>query len=117
METNLWKAMILIACDDERGPQVFKTDPAGYFVGYKATAAGAKQQEAMNHLEKKLKKEPKLSYEETIELAITTLSSVLSIDFKPSELEVGIVRDEDRKFTTLSEEEIEVILQRIVEKD
>jgi hypothetical protein len=32
---------ILVAIDEERGPQLFKTDPAGYFVGYKATAAGA----------------------------------------------------------------------------
>ena len=32
---------ILCAIDEERGPQLFKTDPAGYFVGYKATAAGA----------------------------------------------------------------------------
>ena len=26
---------ILIAIDEERGPQLFKVDPAGYFVGYK----------------------------------------------------------------------------------
>lgn len=26
---------MLIAIDDERGPQLFKVDPAGYFVGYK----------------------------------------------------------------------------------
>lgn len=49
-------AMILIGIDPEYGPQCFKLDPAGYFVGFHATAAGQKQQEAMNHLEKKWKK-------------------------------------------------------------
>lgn len=48
--------MILIGIDDEIGPQVYKTDPAGYFVGYKATACGQKEQEALNFLEKKYKK-------------------------------------------------------------
>jgi hypothetical protein len=48
--------MILIGIDSELGPQVFKLDPAGFFVGFHATAAGQKQQEAMNHLEKKWKK-------------------------------------------------------------
>lgn len=48
--------MILIGIDPEFGPQIFKLDPAGYFVGFHATAAGQKQQEAMNHLEKKWKK-------------------------------------------------------------
>ena len=48
--------MIVIGIDPEFGPQCFKLDPAGYFVGFHATAAGQKQQEAMNHLEKKWKK-------------------------------------------------------------
>jgi 20S proteasome subunit alpha 1 len=42
--------MILIGPDDERGPQVFKLDPAGYFTGYKATASGQKQTEAANYV-------------------------------------------------------------------
>lgn len=50
------KAMILIGIDADFGPQVFKLDPAGYFVGFHATSAGQKQQEAMNFLEKKWKK-------------------------------------------------------------
>jgi len=37
--------MILIGQDAEFGPQVFKLDPAGYFIGFHATAAGQKQQE------------------------------------------------------------------------
>ena len=41
-----------------------------YFVGYKATSAGAKHQEAFNHLEKKLKKDPSLNAEETVEVIL-----------------------------------------------
>jgi 20S proteasome subunit alpha 1 len=40
-----------------------------YYNGYKATTAGTKHQEALNHLEKKLKKNPELSTEETIEVS------------------------------------------------
>ena len=28
---------ILIGVDEERGPQLYKVDPAGYYVGYKVT--------------------------------------------------------------------------------
>jgi len=29
------KALILIGIDDEKGPLLYKCDPAGYFIGYK----------------------------------------------------------------------------------
>ena len=45
---------ILVGVDEERGPQIFKIDPAGHYFPYKATSAGAKEQEAMNYLEKKV---------------------------------------------------------------
>ncbi len=50
--------MILIGFDDEAGPQIYKTDPAGTTFGYRATSAGKREQEASNFLEKKLKKAP-----------------------------------------------------------
>ena len=64
---------MLIGMDEEFGPQVFKVDPAGFYVGYKATAAGAKQQEALNHLEKKLKKgaaEVALTQDDAVEVSV-----------------------------------------------
>lgn len=64
---------MLIGMDEEFGPQVFKVDPAGFYVGYKATAAGAKQQEALNHLEKKLKKgaaEVALTQDDAVEVCL-----------------------------------------------
>lgn len=60
--------MILIGIDEERGIQLFKTDPAGYYCGYKATSVGAKQTEANNYLEKKIKKNPTWGYHETVEV-------------------------------------------------
>ena len=61
-------AMILIAFDDENGPQVYKTDPAGYYCGYKATSAGVKQLEANSFLEKKIKKKQDYNFAETVEV-------------------------------------------------
>ncbi|KNZ63658.1 proteasome subunit alpha type [Puccinia sorghi] len=113
--------MILIGIDSERGPQCFKIDPAGYFVGYKATAAGTKQSEAANHLEKQFKKEGpnavKLNANGAIELAITTLNTVLATDLKATEIEIGVVTNENPDFRVLSTEEIDTHLQRIGDQD
>jgi 20S proteasome subunit alpha 1 len=85
--------MTLIALDSERGPLLYKCDPAGYYVGYKAAASGPKEQEALNQLEKRLRGRAAAdgTWRDVVELAISTLSAVLSVDFKKSELEVGVV--------------------------
>lgn len=120
-------AMTLIAIDEEYGPQLFKCDPAGYYVGYKGVAAGPKQQEALNHLEKKLRNKEYApgTWEDVVEMAISTLSTVLSMDFKKTEIEIGIVggpRPDGKEgthtgFRTLTEDEIDERLQAIAEKD
>jgi 20S proteasome subunit alpha 1 len=120
-------ATTLISVDDEFGAQLYKCDPAGYFVGYKATASGPKQQEILNHLEKKLRNKDcaEGSWQDVVELAITTLSTVLSVDFKKGEIEIGIVggprvdgkEGTQREFRTLTEDEIDERLQAISEKD
>ena len=67
---------ILFSIDDENGPQIFKVDPAGHYMGYKATATGEKEQSANNNLEREIKKKNKLSVDETIKTAIKTLQNV-----------------------------------------
>ena len=66
--------MIVLGYDDEHGPQVFKCDPAGYYCGYKATAAGVKQLEANSFLEKKIKKKQDFTFHEAVEVMFYYLS-------------------------------------------
>jgi len=109
--------MILIAYDDDMGPVVYRSDPAGYFSAFKACSVGPKQTEATSFLEKKFKKGAEFNKEETIQLAINCLSTVLSADFKSSEIEVAVVDKESPKFNVLSEEEIDAHLTAIAERD
>ncbi|CAM9666928.1 unnamed protein product [Phaeothamnion confervicola] len=105
---------ILAAVDDEKGPQLFKVDPAGHFFPYKATASGAKEQEAMNWFEKKVADLAEMNADATVRCAIQCLQSVT--DFRGNEIEVGIVT-KGAKFTMLSEAAIEDHLVAINEMD
>lgn len=65
-------ALTIAGIDEELGPQLFKCDPAGYFAGYRACAAGTKEDEAMNFLEKQFKKEEvaaDLTEEKTVQVS------------------------------------------------
>lgn len=109
---------MLIAIDEERGPQLFKVDPAGYYVGYKATSVGAKETEATNFLEKKYKNNPQYTYDECVQTAIAALQNVLSEEFKASEIEVGVVSGAAANaFRVLSNQEVEHFLNLISERD
>ena len=70
-------AIIMIGIDNEFGPQVYKADPAGYYCGYKATAAGVKQTEASNYLEKRIKKKQDYNEDETIEVMLSVLLTTI----------------------------------------
>lgn len=163
-------SMMLVGVDAERGPQIFKVDPAGYYVGFRAAASGVKQTEATNFLEKQFKKSSSaaevpagasandaaaieaehfsnsLTVEQTLDLAVNTLATVLAQDLKPSELEVAIVGgpeaakyavggeeeggveqldsstlpkevQKQKRFRKLSDDEVGVILERLAERD
>ena len=61
-------ATLLIGIDEELGPQLYKVDPAGSFIGYQAAAAGEKDLEATSLLEKKFKTPQSLNETETIQV-------------------------------------------------
>ncbi|ESO02223.1 hypothetical protein HELRODRAFT_106545 [Helobdella robusta] len=109
--------MMLIGIDEHNKSQVFKADPAGYYCGHKASAAGVKHLEASNFLEKKIKKKVDYTLNEAIDVAISCLQHVLSAEFKATDIEIGIVTTTNPKFRVLSEAEIEAHLSAIAERD
>jgi len=108
---------LFCSIDDEKGPQLWKCDPAGHAVGYKACSAGNKEQEANNFLEKKIKANPEMTLDQTIETAIIALQTVIGSDLKPADIEVAVVAAQNRKFTMLSEQEIDTRLTAISDRD
>jgi 20S proteasome subunit alpha 1 len=70
---------LVFTIDDEKGPQLFKIDPAGHYIGLKGTATGEKEQSATNHLEREFKKKNELTVDDTIKAAIKTLQNVFFI--------------------------------------
>jgi len=108
---------MFVGIDDSKGPQLFRCDPAGHYLGFRACSAGAKEQEANNLLEKKLKNNPNLTTKQAVELAIMTLQTVVGSDLKSTDLEVGLVTTANPKFTVLTENEIDSHLTAISDRD
>lgn len=107
--------MLLIGVDDEKGAQVFKVDPAGHFLPYKAVATGKFEPEAMNFLEKRAGELAALDENGTLEMAISTMQHILSTDFKSSEIEVAVV-SAGKRFRVLGDAEVEERLNAIADK-
>lgn len=107
----------LVGVDEEFGPQVYRVDPAGNPVGFKAVSTGSKEQEATTQLEKHWKKkEGQWDTRETVETAIQVLQTVVSSDFKPNEIEIGISTLAMPQFRKLTEQEIEGYLNDLADK-
>eukprot|EP00205_Picochlorum_sp_RCC944_P000096 CAMPEP_0182607248 /NCGR_PEP_ID=MMETSP1330-20130603/1965_1 /TAXON_ID=464278 /ORGANISM="Picochlorum sp., Strain RCC944" /LENGTH=85 /DNA_ID=CAMNT_0024825801 /DNA_START=1 /DNA_END=255 /DNA_ORIENTATION=- len=76
--------------EDDKKPMLYKVDPAGYYAGYHASCAGTKEIECTNWLEKKMKshlENSSMNLTQAIRMGISALQSVLSEDFKASQIE------------------------------
>ncbi|KAL6940735.1 Proteasome subunit YC7alpha/Y8 (protease yscE subunit 7) [Hanseniaspora vineae] len=124
--------LTFVSYDEEKGPLIYKSDPAGFYAGYKATASGPKQQELTTSLEKYFKKLDNdgaastaldnenyvegASWEKTVELGITQMIDVLGTDFTYKDLEIGVATKDDG-FFTLTSAQVEERLVAIAEQD
>jgi 20S proteasome subunit alpha 1 len=118
-----------VADDGSVLPQLYKCDPAGFYIGYSGTATGPKAADIVTSLEKKALpiETPDhvvpSSYhfgdtlDTTLDCAIKTLADTLGQEFKAADLEIGVVTRENTAFRTLPTEAIDAILTRLAESD
>jgi proteasome alpha subunit len=104
-------ASLLIGGVDDSGPKLFKTDPAGQYFSYFATAIGRGEAQIEEKLEKEYKKDMKL--EEAVRLAIKVLKETSEQEIKPHNIEIGIIPVETKKFRKYSLTEIKEILEEL----
>jgi len=112
--------------DEDQRPQLFRVDPAGHYLAYKACAAGVKESEAMGSFEKKLnltldipvieRVDPALDKNAAIDLALDVLQIALGADLKASEVEVAVLTYEDG-WKVLDEQTVDDILVKLSDKD
>ena len=107
--------MLLIGAEDEKGAQVFKVDPSGHLLPYKAVSTGKYEPEAMNFLEKKVAELEQLDEDGTVEMAVCAMQHILSSDFKSTEIEVAVV-SVGKKFRVLTDAQLEERLNAISER-
>jgi 20S proteasome alpha/beta subunit len=70
--TIMCSAMIMLGWDNELSQAcIYKIDPAGYYRQMYGCSIGVKQQQATTILEKKIKKNKLLTYDETVEVSVS----------------------------------------------
>lgn len=98
---------LLIAGIDDY-PHLLVTEPSGIYFEYKATAIGEKSNEIIKELEKDYKEN--MTQEQAVKLGLTILKrNVKDVDIKT--VDIGIINASDRKFRTLTKEEIKKLWQ------
>merc|ERR1711974_27099 len=106
--------------EDQEIPLLYRTEPSGYYAGFRACATGVKQIEATTFLEKNFKKRDNAApatLQETVEIALSAMSTALASDLKSNQLEVAVVSKENPEFTVLSRAEIDEHLNALAEKE
>jgi 20S proteasome subunit alpha 1 len=94
---------------------LYRVEPSGFSSGYRAVACGVKEVEAMSALEKKIQVFE--SERETSEFVISTLQTVVGVDFEKSEVEVAVITRSNPTYRLMNGDEIDEILKAVAEKD
>ena len=99
---------MLVAGVDERGAQLFYTDPSGTYVKFFAKAIGAGAENAQVTLKERYNRS--MTLEEAEKLALDVLKQVMEEKITSVNVEMAAVRTSTQKFETYPKDRIEAIL-------
>merc|ERR1712190_39256 len=102
-------ALLVGGYDPVDGPVLFNTDPSGTFTKYLACAIGSAQEGATSMLQEQYNKDMTIKEAET--LGLTVLRQVMEEKLSKTNIEVGTIRADTKKFYLYSPDELEVVIQ------
>jgi len=85
---------LLLGGVDERGPQLYATDPSGTYTEWQANAIGAGQETAMTTLKEQY--HSTMSLDEAEKMILQTLKNVMEDSISRDNIEVMIIRSDTR---------------------
>lgn len=104
-------ALLIAGCDDDKGPQLFLTNPTGNVTEWKAKALGTGADSAQHELEEGY--DENINLEAGKKLVLKVLKQVLQEKVDSNRVEVAVVIPHDeieKRFTRLKPEEVNSIL-------
>lgn len=102
---------LLIAGVDEKGPQLYQTDPSGTFLQWQARAIGSGGETAMTYVKEQY--HSNMTLVEAERLVLTVLKSVMEEKISKENVEVSVVRTDTRQLENRSQDYIEGILSQL----
>ena len=103
--------MIVGGYDEEQGPQIFQIEASGTFYCWKATALGKGASEARTFLEKTYTDD--IDIGDAVHTAIKALKNTFEGEMTENNVQIGVIREADRKFTLLSPDLVKDYLEEV----
>lgn len=102
---------LLIAGVDERGPQLYQTDPSGTFLQWQARAIGSGGETAMTYIKEQY--HSNMTLVEAERMVVTVLKSVMEEKISRENVELSVVRTDTKQLEQRSGEYIQNIISQL----
>ena len=101
-------ALLVAGIDKDGSPKLFKNDPSGNYVRFKACCIGQGGENGMSTLQSSYKEDMK--WEDAINLAGKVLKENLEQKINKENVEISYIKKDDKKIVYLTPEQIEQLL-------
>ncbi|MBI2573678.1 archaeal proteasome endopeptidase complex subunit alpha [Candidatus Woesearchaeota archaeon] len=102
-------SMLVGGVEEDGTVKLFLTEPYGLYFQYRAAVIGEGEEEIEPILQKRYR--PTLSVEEGIRLGLDAMKEFLKTEFNFERVDVAVIRQEDRRFTQLSNDELKKVFK------
>jgi len=103
--------VLIIAGIDEKGINLYGTDPSGSFLEYKAICEGEKSNNVTKYLDKNYKQN--MNLENILKLALESLKKSTRKKINEHNIEIAII-EKNKPYRKLTEKEIKTIIKKEV---